>query len=461
MTATKPSALSITSLHLTVSAAPLTVYRISFGLLMLFSTLRFIAKGWVTTQYIAPSFHFPYYGFGWLPYPSETGIWFLFAGMVLGALLITLGCFYRLGTLLFLLSFTYVELLDKTNYLNHYYFVSLIAFLLLFLPAHRHFSLDAKWGRVKASHQCRQWEIRILQFQIAAVYFFAGIAKLETDWLWHAQPLKYWLHTAHHWPLVGPLLKQDAVAHLFSWTACLYDLAIVPLLLLPATRKAAYGLVVLFHLLTWMLFPIGVFPWVMIVGTLIFFPPSFHQKIVDRLGCLFSCPQPSAPLSAPTALRRRITSSLLLTYVAVQLLVPLRCHLYDGHLMWTEHGFRFSWRVMLMEKVGQATFFVTNPSGGHSLEIDNSAFLTPNQERMMATQPDMLLQFAHHLADVYRDTVVERYGLALPFTSPEVHATVFVTLNARPHQLYVDARHNLAALPDNLAQRSWLEPFKQ
>ena len=40
----------------------------------------------------------------------------------------------------FFLAFTYVELLDKTNYLNRY-FVSLMALLLVFLPTRR---TDAK-----------------------------------------------------------------------------------------------------------------------------------------------------------------------------------------------------------------------------------------------------------------------------------------------------------------------------
>lgn len=445
-----------------VSAAPLAVYRIGFGLLMLFSTLRFIANGWVEAQYISPSFHFSYYGFEWLPYPSPEGIYALFILMLIGSILILLGLFYRIGATLFFLAFTYVELLDKANYLNHYYFVSLIALLLIFIPANRYFSLDAKLGLTKYSKTCSKWNIRILQFQIAIVYIFAGIAKLESDWLLEAQPLKYWLHTAHHWEFFGPILKQDWVAYTFAWFGCIYDLTIVLFLALKKTRKIAYVFVIIFHVTTWLLFPIGVFPWVMMFATLIFFEPSLHEKILNFLRVLFGHHSP-AIRRQPNVSRipRTVIKGALALYIFIQIAMPFRYLLYDGNLFWTEQGFRFSWRVMLMEKAGYATFYVSDPDTHAEVEIKNCDYLTPNQEKMMSTQPDMILQFAHYLEEEYKDTTVERFGTQMTFTAPEVHAEVFVTLNSRPHQLYVDREHNLASIDNDLSERDWLEAFKE
>src|SRR5262245_11644698 len=110
-----------------VPAATLAFYRILFGALMLFSTIRFMLNGWVADFYIEPEFHFTYYGFGWLPYPSENVLYALFALQILSCIGIILGLFYRISAVLFFVIFTYVELLDKTTYLNHYYFVSLVA----------------------------------------------------------------------------------------------------------------------------------------------------------------------------------------------------------------------------------------------------------------------------------------------------------------------------------------------
>ncbi|MEX1003198.1 MAG: HTTM domain-containing protein [Crocinitomicaceae bacterium] len=447
----------------TVSAAPLAVYRIGFGLLMLFSTIRFISKGWVQEIYIDPAFHFSYYGFEWLPYPTPSVLYLLFALMILGAVLITLGLFYRFGATLFFLTFTYVELLDKTNYLNHYYFVSLIAFLMIWLPANRYFSLDAKLGRCTASDSVPLWSIRILQFQIAAVYIFAGIAKLETDWLIHAQPLKYWLHTAHHWEYIGNFLKQEWVAYAFAWAGCIYDLTIVLFLSIQKTRKFAYMAVIVFHLMTWLLFPIGVFPWVMMFATTIFFSAHFHEKIIRILKKIIGDTKTpsSVVVSFPSQRLKKVTTAFLGVYIMIQIILPFRYLLYEGDLFWSEQGYRFSWRVMLMEKSGHATFYVKDKKSGIQTEVENRDFLTPNQEKMMSTQPDMILQFAHHLEDVYRDTVITQYGVDMKFEEPEVYAEVYVALNARPHQLMVDKKHNLAAISNDLTERNWLSPYNR
>lgn len=451
--------LSFNSLFTPVSAAPIAVYRITFGLLMLFSTIRFIANGWVESVYINPAFHFTYYGFEWIPYPSDTTIWLLFSLMIAGSISIFLGLFYRLGTILFFFSFTYVELLEKANYLNHYYFVSLIALLLIFIPANRYFSMDARLNICKERTECSLWEIRILQFQIAIVYFFAGIAKLEADWLFHAQPLKYWLHTANHWPIIGQILKQDWIAYFFSWFGLIYDLTIVCFLLIPMTRKFAYFAVVLFHLTTWALFPIGVFPWVMMAATLIFFSANFHETILNSLKKLlkYKSNTSSSKISKPTV----IFKFFFISFITFQLVFPLRYLFYPGNIMWTESGYRFSWRVMLMEKTGYATFYVLDSNTNAKVEIDNEQFLTKNQEKMMATQPDMILQYAHHLGHIYKDTTILKYDTETKINSPKVQAEVYVTLNSREHQLFVNPELDLMKIKNDLKSRDWLEHYQQ
>lgn len=449
MTAIKDKVISF--LIKEVSAAPLAVYRICFGALMVFSTIRFLFNGWVQTQYIEPSFHFNYYGFEWLPYPNEFGIWLLFILVLLSSLLIMLGLFYRTATIIFFFSFTYIELLDKTYYLNHYYFVSLIGFLLIFINAHKYYSLDVKFGFTQASNKCQQWEISILQFQIAVVYIFAGIAKIHADWLIQAQPLKYWLHTANHWGFAGDLLKQDWVAILFSWFGCIYDLTIVFFLLWKPSRKIAYFFVFAFHLLTWLLFPIGVFPWVMIAGTLIFFSTEFHEKLLSFL------PEINSSYQQKSTKTVKLKFLVLIPFILFQLIFPLRSMAYDRNVFWTESGYRFSWRVMLMEKTGEAIFYVKD--NDKEIVIHNETYLNKNQEKMMATQPDMILQFAHFLGNEYQDTTITRFGHELSFKDPEIHAEVNVTLNGRPHQTFVSKEINLLTINNDLSERTWLSPF--
>lgn len=444
--------------HSETSAAPLAVYRICFGLLMLFSTVRFISKGWVTSLYIEPKFHFSYQGFDWLPYPSEFGIWTLFILLIITSLFITLGFLYRFSTILFFLSFSFVELLDKANYLNHYYFVSLVAFLLIFISSHRMFSLDRFFGLVKSSTQARLWEIRILQFQISVVYFFAGIAKIEADWLLNAQPLKYWLHTANHISFFGDLLKQDWVAYLFSWVGCIYDLTIVLFLVMQKTRKAAYFAVITFHLTTWLLFPIGVFPWVMMAATTIFFSIQFHEQLLQFLSRFLRRTKLNNE-SKNGYFNKTMINVFLITFISFQILTPLRFILYEGDLFWTENGYRFSWRVMLMEKTATSNFYVIDNSTNTELEVNNADFLTKNQEKMMAAQPDMILQYSQFLKNEFTDTIINRFGHELNVSTPEIQAEIFVTLNGRPHQEYVSKGIDLSTITMNENPYNWLEKF--
>ena len=196
------------------------------------------------------------------------------------------------------------------------------------------------------------------------------------------------------------------------------------------------------------------------MATLIFFSPSFHEKVLNFLRLIIGYHEPKHSLTSFNTPKKLITAGLSI-YIVFQLAMPFRYKLYEGDVFWTEQGYRFSWRVMLMEKAGYATFYVTDPTSDAQIEVNNEDYLTPNQEKMMSTQPDMILQFAHHLEEKFTDTTVNRYGIDMKFNQPEVHAEVYVTLNSRPHQLYVDRKHDLAAIDYDLTERTWLEAFEE
>ncbi len=427
-----------------------------FGALLLFGTLRFISKGWVSDLYIEPSFFFGYLGFEWVKPLSGNWMYLPFILLILGSTGIILGLFYRFSAILAFISFTYIELLDKTNYLNHYYFVSLMCFILILVPANQRFSLDS-WRKKNSGFTTLAWHIDLIKFQLAVVYIFAGIAKLNSDWLFDAQPLKIWLQAHHSLPLVGDLLQQEWMAYLFSWFGCLYDLFIVFFLLTAKTRKLAYFFVVVFHLVTWYLFPIGVFPWVMIFSTLIFFAPTWHEKVLHffEKRSKENTLAPIKPLQNSGFVRY-----FLIVFVVVQLLVPFRYLLYPGNLFWTEEGFRFSWRVMLIHKEGNANFYVKDQQTGREIELNNSTYLTESQIDQMATQPDMILQYAKFLEHEFSGKVLTFGNQTFHLNKVSVHAQIFVSLNGRNSQLFVAKKHNLAALPYNLSHRNWIEPFK-
>ncbi|OJJ15355.1 HTTM domain-containing protein [marine bacterium AO1-C] len=424
-----------------VSIAPLITFRIIFGALMLYSTIRFIAKGWVYSHLVAPKLHFTYFGFSWVKPLPEMLMYGVFGLMLLACVGIILGCFYRLSAIAFFLTFTYTELIDITYYLNHYYFVSLVSFLLIFVPANRAFSLDVRRKPDLKQREVPAWTIGIFKLQIAIVYFYAGVAKMNYDWLVNAMPLTIWLPAKTSLPVIGFIFKYKITAYLFSWAGMLFDTFIVGFLLWRKTRVLAYIAVVVFHTLTRLLFQIGVFPLVMSCCVLIFFSAEFHQRLIplnsSRLG---NAQRSSTPFKG-------LITTCLVVFFAFQLLFPWRYLLYKGNLFWTEEGYRFSWRVMLMEKAGTATFFVKDAKTGREGVVPNRQFLNDEQEKQMAMQPDLILQYAHFLKAHYAKKGV---------TNPSVRAKVQVTLNARPSQLLVDPQVDLSKIRDGWQQKEWI-----
>ncbi len=441
------------------SLAPLAGFRVALGLLVCFATVRFWAHGWIEELYIQPRLFFPYYGFEWVPRLPAGALYGVFGLLAVSALGVALGAYYRLSAVVLLATFSYIELLDKTNYLNHYYYVTLAAALLVLLPAHRGWSVDAwRKGSTWAQSTLPAWMLWVMKLQVASVYFFGGVAKLKADWLLDAQPLKIWLAANTALPVIGPLLDDAWVAYAVAWAACLFDLTIPFFLWRERTRPAAYAVVVVFHLLTAHLFYIGIFPWAMLVSTWVFFRPGTHQRV---LNWLFAVPLMlraarttvlmTPPLAdTPTDFRgmARVRLAVIVGLFLGQLLLPFRHLLYPGNVLWTEQGFRYSWNIMLIEKAGTVDFHVRDPATGRTWRVDPRRYLTRQQARMLSTQPDMLVQFAHFLA------TEERRRAPL-----EVRAEAWATLNGRPAQLLVDPSVDLARETDSFAPKTWILPL--
>jgi hypothetical protein len=378
----------------------------------------------------------------------------LYFMMALAALFICIGLFYRVATLVFFFCFCYAELLDKTYYLNHYYLVTICSFLLMFAPAHRYFSVDAMRKPSLQVNMVPAWTILMFKYQLCIIYFFAGLSKLNADWLLNAMPLKIWLPAKASTPLIGPLLRHEWVAYFFSWAGAFFDLSIAFLLLKKSTRLAGYLLLVVFHMLTAILFQIGMFPYLMMSATLIFFSENFHIRLINKIRSLFSRTNPLSGTKKFLQVRpvaQRIVFILLAIYFLLQIVVPLRFLLYPGKLLWTEEGYRFSWRVMLMEKSGTAFFYVTDPDTGRRFQVNNAAFLTGYQERMMETQPDMMLQYAHILQREY-----QQQGIA----HPQIIVESYVALNGNGSRLYIDSTVNLADEKETwFGHKKWILPY--
>ena len=441
-------------------AYPLVIFRIMFGFIMAFSMIRFYSKGWIKTLYLDPKFHFSYFGFEWVA-PLGNATYLLFFLCFILSIMIALGYYYRQAIILFFITFTYIELMDKTTYLNHYYFISVLSFLMIFLPCNVLFSLDNLTSKTK-SLAIPKWTIDSLKLLISIIYFYAGLAKINSDWLQKAMPLKIWLPSKYNIPVIGEWLMHENWVHYFmSWGGMIYDLIIPFLLLYRKTRIFSFLLVVFFHVFTSVLFPIGMFPYIMIGSALIFFDIPFHKSIIEWFEktlkplkkIVFPSLSPSLnKLKLPDYQLKNssLKLSILTVFFMLQILFPFRYLLYPGELFWTEEGYRFSWRVMLVEKMGYANFKIVNGDNNNYFYVNNKDFLTPFQEKQMSFQPDFILEYAHFLGDHFKSQGHKNI---------EVYVDCFVALNGRKSRRLIDNTVNLYAQNESFKTKDWILPF--
>ncbi|WP_437577331.1 HTTM domain-containing protein [Sorangium sp. So ce887] len=437
--------------HLTaeVDAASLAVFRIGYGALIAWEVVRYVLHDRISRYYIEPGFFFSFVPFirPW----GGTGMYWHFAVLFVLALLCAVGLFYRVSAALLCAALTYVFLLDKAQYLNHLYLLCLLGLLLAAAPAHRALSLDrlrarraspADEGQRAPAETVPRLYLFALKAQIAMVYFYGGIAKLNGDWL-QGQPLTMWLAEHRGAPLVGPLLATPAAGLALSYAGLLLDLSMGFLLFSRRTFPLGAALAVAFNLSNALLFKIGIFPYAMIASLALFADPSWPRR---RLPFLFGSadrPGGGAEVPSPAAWRRRVLPlALLHGYLLVHLVVPLRHWVYPGDVAWNEAGHRFSWRMKLRDKnVSELDIRVLDPRTGVRESLDLEAWLTDRQLGEMSARPDMIVDFARHVADRWR----EDFGVR-----PIVTAKVVASLNGGPYRDLVDPTLDLASQPRGL-----------
>jgi vitamin K-dependent gamma-carboxylase len=439
-----------------VEIAPLVYFRIVGGALMMAETIGQLVTDY-RTAYVGGAVHFHYTLLPWLePWPPA-GIYVHLAVNIAAAALVTLGLHTRVAAAVFGLGTLSLLLMEQTVYINHTYLYGLTGLLLAAMPCGQAVSLDVRRGAVGARATAPAWCLLLLRFQLAVVYVYGGIAKLDPDWL-ATRAVRVWLERIVTYPIVGPLFALPAVPYLLSWGGLIFDLMIIPAMLWPRTRRGAFAIAIAFHMTNVVMFGLGTFPWFALAMTALYFEPSAFRRMrwlgqrLPPAPAAPACETSAAPLTAqydaPSERRRAILFALA-TYCALQVLVPLRMQLYPAWVSWTEQGHKFSWRMMLRTKSGGVRFEVREPRSGRTWSEHPMRYLTARQYSHMYDKPELIRQFAHYLADEY-----ERRG----HVGVEVRARAMAGLNGRRPRHLVDPDVNLAAEPASLRPYSWITP---
>lgn len=411
-----------------VDNAQLILFRIIYGALITIEAWGAIATGWVRRTLIEPQFTFNFIDFPFLQPLEGNGMIYYFLLMGCFGLMVSLGFRFRLAIISYSIMWAGVYFMQKTSYNNHYYLMLLFNFIFCFLPANRYKSIDVKLRPHIHQLYCPIWCVWLFKAMILIVYFYSAIAKMYPAWI-NAIPIKLWFtHKADYW-LVGPLLTKEWFQYLIAWGGIAFDLLIGPALLWRKTRKVAFIVSIIFHLFNSIIFQVGVFPYLGISFALFFFKP-------EQIRRWFFPSKPKFNAAKFDSIKKNMFVPIVLAlFFVLQLLLPLRHHLFEGNVNWTEEGHRLSWRMMLRSKSGYIDLVVVDNSNNKRTQLNLTNYLSNKQIRKMAIRPDMLWQFVQRLKEDYT-----KQGKS----DISIYAQSQVSLNGSAYKPLYDERFDLA-----------------
>ena len=428
-----------------IDNSALIVFRIIFGLLIFLESIGAIFTGWVKHTLIDPEFTFTFIGLEWLqPLP---GNWMYLYYIIMGifGFCVMIGYKYRFNIIAFTLMWIATYLMQKSSYNNHYYFLCLLSVVMIFLPANRYLSVDAKQNPNIKSNAMPQWSALILMFHMFLVYTYGSIAKLYPDWL-DTTVIELMMKGKQHYHIIGDLLQEKWLHYFLAYGGILFDGLIIPLLLFKRTRKWAFFASVFFHLFNSIVFQVGSFPYLSLAFALFFFEPKTIQKLFLKKKYFYD----KAEVIVPRY--KKLLEVLLTSYFIVQLLLPLRHHFIQDNVLWTEEGHRMSWRMMLRTKGGIANYKVIDKSSNKEIPIKTNTYLSKKQMRHASTKPDVIWQFAQYLKKDFKAKGIDI----------EVYVNTRISVNGKPLKPLINPEIDLASVKWNAFKHSdWILPSKQ
>lgn len=435
-----------------VDNAKLIVFRVFFGLLIMIDSWGAIATGWVKQTFVDVQMTFNFIGFDWTQVFLGETMYVFYGVMGLMGLLIMLGAFYRTATILFFILWSLTYFMQKSHYNNHYYLLMIVSFLMIWMPANNYLSLDANMSSRNKLQSVPRWNYITFQFLISCVYIFAAIAKLTPGWIDnHFLPLR--LAQSARWfnDQLGPnmfaefLLNKD-LAQFLAYAGIGFDLLIIPLLLFKPTRIIAFVAAVIFHLFNSITLQIGIFPYFGLALCVFFFD---NQTIKDIF----------LPFKSRNVINERIQISLrkksfitwsILGFMLLQIYLPLRHHLIEDDVTWTEEGHRMAWRMMLRSKAGKG-YFETHLPNGEVVQENLMQYLSAQQMSSLKSKPDMIWQFAQRLKEQYQQQGHENVQV--------YYKDAQVKINDGPYFDFIDPTVDLANVKwSYFGHQEWILP---
>ena len=407
-----------------VDGRVLGLFRLIFGLFMLYQCYYYYDAHLIDDGFMKPYLLFKYDGFGFVDRLPRTAMFGLLATLALSAVGIASGILFRLSCIVFALIQCYFLLLEKAYYNNHIYLFVLIAFLLSWTAADHFFSFKPQNKRLLS---IPFWQQFMLQAQFVIVYFYASLIKLKADWFINRQPMTCLIQGYPETKPFSWLVKLPGMIDFVTYGGFLLDFSAPFLLWYKPIRKYALIPFIAFHFTNTQFFDdIGIFPYLMAASMIIFFQASDFRWFPGT---------PNVPESAKQSLTPRVKWALI-SYFSFQLLFPLRGYFLPNALDYSSIGNRFAWRVKadVREQI-EMKFYAVHPETKEKKEVPVGGYLNPVQAKLLMQDPRAVVQFAEGIKTFFQTQGVENVG---------VQATIRMKYNGRPVSDFIDPNVNLA-----------------
>ncbi len=426
-----------------IDNSALIVFRVFFGLLIFLESVGAIFTGWVKRTLVDPEFTFSFIGFEWLQPLPGNGMYYYFALMGVFGFLVMIGYKYRWSMLAFALMWAGVYFMQKASYNNHYYLLMVLSFVMVLVPANRYLSVDVKMNPKLKAIKMYNWHKWLIVGLMTITYTFGAINKVYPDWL-HAIPVQQFMLGKKHYFLIGDILQQRWVHYALSYLGIIFDALIVPALLYKPTRRIAFYCAIFFHIFNSIVFQVGIFPFLSLAFCLFFFDAVTIRNIFLKKKTLYTSSEVILPKN------HTLIKWGVLTFFAIQILLPARHWFIQDDVLWTEEGHRLSWCMMLRTKSGMINYKIVDKATGKSKIIDYRKMVSLKQTGMLSTKPDVIWQFVQHLKKQYQAEGKDIAVYAL-------HSKISV--NGKKYEPFINPEIDLASVQwDPFRHSQWLLP---
>lgn len=465
-----------------INPSSVCLFRIIFGLFMTYQIGKYFGLDY-TYQFISgPELLFSYNELSFLQALPLGLLKFLHVGLLISALCITFGLWYRFAMVYFFIVFSYFSFVDSTLYNNHTYLISMISFAMIFVQADVKYRFRFSQNTYAETEKIPSWNQYILMFLIALPYFFGGVAKLSYNWL--QTNLVSEIVSKSKTNFVTQLISEDVLVSFIKYGGLVYDLGIVFLLLCKKTRILAVCLIAVFNFTnnTVLFDDIGIFPFFIFCATLLYFDSErvgsfvdaifkkktldkkYSQKEIKRIKKEREKTPPNTSLSSAERSEsnsytrpyyKGFVTIMILIFVVFHFLFPFRYALYTNNPEWTGVCSHFAWRMKLQTKeIIKLNLIMHDKATGATGEIVVKTFVSQNQYLHILDRPINLVVLAKHL----KPQIEKKYNIV----DPKITADVVVRFNGLPPQKIIMPEIDLTEIDEtNYSDLSWVVPLQK